>query len=321
MVNLSADSYNPHSTMHIVTFDENDNLINSYVVDYERKKTIDLPANAKTLKVSYRYKFYDGNYFLDQIFHSPFHVFEINYDDTDGDGFDDLVDCDPLDSTKYYLWTNIVKDHDGDGYYPAPEENLCAGFDYPEGYVLVQDGFKLDCDDTDPQKYRLVTVKNNSDNQESLHCWNEVDPIDLTDYSLVSPYGVTGGSLGFVTDPDQPDIYYFSAYEFGGPLNIFLEALTKDTYIYIGSYHTADVIINTSGGESFLKGVYRVGYDPQKSLTVTDGTTTFPNSNFDTYSSDKGDFSNADIRFDTWYNEGETYYDQNAARSGLLGLP
>jgi hypothetical protein len=318
---LNLSPLDSPSSIHVVSFDSAASLINSYVVDYEKEIELDLPSGIKTLKISYRYKVYDGNGYSVGISHTPFFVFDINMNDRDGDGFDDLVDCDPDDATKYYTWTNLVKDGDGDGFYPPPEENLCGGFDFPDGYILVQKDFKFDCDDNDPQKNKTISITD-GDGKKYPFCWNLEDPV---------PGGYTysgssiGSSLNFETDPSKPDIYFISAYEFRdsspGTGEIILPELLKDTYIYIASYHTTDITVLTNGGESFLKGVYRVGYDPQKTLTVMDQASSTPQTGFDTYSSDKGYFTADGFSFSNWYNEDNHSGDYNHARSGLIGLP
>ena len=307
-------------TTHVSTFDKDGNVLSNYVEDFVKKvdTVVKIPENATTLKISYRSKIEDDNGYVLGMSNSPLFNFEINFDDRDGDGFDDQRDCAPDDPDKYYFWTNIVKDHDGDGYYPPPEENLCGGFDFPDGYVLVQDDFRFDCDDTDKLRYQTKYLTDSN---------NKKYPI-CTGPSIAAPTGYTSGNgygdlLLFDTDPAKADIYFFSAYEFSdvsvGAGEIILPPLTKDTYIYFVSYHSPFIKVLTNGGENFLKGVYRLSYDPKEAVIVENLTTGDPYT-VDTNDAGLGYYPADGFSFQNWYKE-DYMGEYNYARTGMIALP
>ena len=123
--------------------------------------------------------------------------------DTDDDGYADVVDCDPEDSTIWQEGTFYL-DEDGDGYHGSSEV-LCYGEEAPEGYTTETSGF--DCNDNNSAIYPgAEEICDGIDN----NCNNQIDEGVQTAWYLDDDGDSYGNPAQMMMACEQPEGYVTS---------------------------------------------------------------------------------------------------------------
>lgn len=309
---------NTFDQANVEYFDAGGNSLGTEAIAYAKDLTLTPPANTTAIKINYEYT--DG---ASVTHYTPNFYFEVSFADADSDGAIDLLDCDPADASKMIDWYKMVKDSDGDGYYTLPLTGACGGLTVSSFYKRSKLLNGKDCDDGDASKRYLRGFANLTLGQP--HKYFCTGP----GLDVPSGYGeeITGASsMNFINSTSKPDIITIQAYNVSdnvddlGAGQIIVPALTKDTYIYLGTYDPSIWKIITVPGETKLLGVYTTTYDMAARIAPTIEDTNGSPVVVDTDVTGLSTYRVDDFVIGNFYNKSNIITSGNPYSDALLGL-